>query len=675
MCGLAGLTLPPGSRPAPEARAEVSLMLQTLAHRGPDGSGLAALDGIVLGHRRLAIIDRSERSAQPMRLRCAQGAPEVWIVCNGEIYNHVELRAELEARGHRFHSDGDTEVILHLYEERKEGCAIPLRGMFAFALWDAPARRLLLARDRLGKKPLYYREMGGAIAFASEIKALLALSRARGEPIDVDADAVRSYLALKYVPGPGTAVRGIRRLPPGHLMLREGGRSALRPYWQLPEARASLEPGDEGPLAADDDRVALAQRREMEALVEAIRESVRIRMRSDVPLGLFLSGGLDSGIIAALMARHATATGASLRTFTVSFDRADYDELAAARSMARALGTRHEEIALRLTPAGTVDRLSDLAWHLDQPFADSSAVAVHHLAREVRRHVTVALSGDGGDEVFLGYDRYRAHRLADRCGGALTRWAARVGSPLVRAVPLAPAGRRNLKGRALRFLDACALPRAARNDAWVTCYDGPLAAAVLTPDFRRATAAHEPLGRLHEAYGRDGGGTIESIQRADLLVYLPDDILHKADLASMMHGLEMRAPLLDHLVVERAMKIPTALKLGPEGPGKRVLRRAFEGIDPAPALAGRKAGFGIPLDHWLRSELHGWCRDVLLDPASLGRGIVTRVGVETLLAEHRAGKANREDALWALVMLEHWYRAVHDADRYPAASRMETVAG
>lgn len=671
MCGLAGLTLPSGAAPAPEDRAGVSLMLQTLAHRGPDGSGVAALPGIVLGHRRLAIIDRSERSAQPLKLRCTEGAPEVWIVCNGEIYNHVELRAELEARGHRFHTDGDTEVILHLYEERKEACVIPLRGMFAFALWDAAARRLLLARDRLGKKPLYYRDTGDAIAFASEIKALLALTRARGGSIDVDADAVRTYLALKYVPGPGTAVRGIRRLPPGHLMIRERERSVLRPYWQLPEARESLEPGDDGPLT-EEDRTELA-RRETQALAEAIRESVRIRMRSDVPLGLFLSGGLDSGIIAALMA--GLGTGAPLRTFTVSFDRADYDELASARNMARALGAQHEEIDLRLTAASTVERLSDLAWHLDQPFADSSAVAVHHLAREVRRHVTVALSGDGGDEVFLGYDRYRAHRLADRCGGPATRWASRIGASLVRSIRLTPAGRRNLRGRAMRFLGACALPRAARNDSWVTCYDERLAAAVLTPDFLRATARAEPLGRLHEAYGRERGATIESIQRADLLVYLPDDILHKADLASMMHGLEIRAPLLDHLVVERAMKIPTSLKLGPGGPGKKVLRQAFEGVVPAAALTGRKAGFGIPLDHWLRTELHGWCRDVLMDRESLSRGIVTRAGVETLLAEHRAGKANREDALWALVMLEHWFRAVGDADRYREASRVEAVAG
>ena len=657
MCAVAGFVAGDPRRAAPtEWRHDVAVMLAAMAHRGPDGAGIQDCGPAVLGHRRLAVIDTSPRGAQPMSLRCSPpGEPRAWIVYNGEIYNYVELREELSRAGHRFHSDTDTEVILHLYEDIGADCVTRLRGMFALALWDVPARRLLLARDRMGEKPLYYRLGPEGLAFASEIKAFVALARARGDSVEPRAAALRSYLALKYVPGPGTALEGIFKLPPANVMIYEEGHASIRPYWVLPEA------APDG--AARDPEM-------IEQLKAAITESVAMRMRSDVPLGLFLSGGLDSGIIAACMAGAAASsrTPARVETFTVGFAEKDYDELRAAALVARTLGTNHHEIHVSPTPRDTADALPGLAWQLDQPFADSSALAVYHLAREVRRHVTVALSGDGGDELFLGYDRYRAHRLAQRIS-RVPGAAGAVAAGLVSAVLPAPPGRRNLSGRARRFMAAVGLSPAERNDAWVTCIGEDLAARLLTSDFLGSDGgvkdAPDPLAALHESYGRPSqpdsatstADTLQSFQRADLLVFLPDDILHKVDAATMAHSLESRVPFLDHHVVELAMRIPPAAKLS-RGRGKAILRDAFAADLPSAIIAGRKAGFGLPLDHWLRGDLSGYCRDLLLDGRSLSRGLLRREGVVSLLEEHTTGRANREDAIWGLVMMELWLRTV-----------------
>ncbi len=659
MCGLAGIFAADqaGATP-PGVEDGVSLMLSTLAHRGPDGERIVRLPGAVLGHRRLAVIDLSERAAQPMPLRCGgpDGEPPVWIALNGEIYNYLELRAGLVSRGHTFHSDGDTEVALHLYEEEGDAFLTRLRGMFALALWDVRRRRAILARDRMGQKPLYYGIGGGGLRFASEIKALTALMRSRGEPVVPCPPALRSYLALKYVPGPGTAVEGIMKLPPGSLLVYERGRASIRSWWTLPEA-AGDGPADETALC--------------EELAATLDESIGLRLRSDVPLGLFLSGGLDSGIIASRMARLAPGR---VKTFTVGFDRADYDETPIAAGVARALGAEHHEIPGRPTASWAVDALPVIAWHLDQPFADSSAVAVYHLARAVRDHVTVSLSGDGADELFLGYDRYRAHRMA---GTFAARMAARLAGPIVGAIPAAP-GRRNLPGRARRFVDAAALGPRARNDAWIACLTPDTAAAVLTDDFLRAAGPADPLAALHAAWDGASGGDdpVLPAQRADLLVSLPDDMLHKVDAATMAHGLEDRCPFLDHRVVELAMRVPARMKITAHGTGrgKRILRRVFGAGLPDAVTRGRKAGFGLPLDHWLRGELAGYCRELLLDPAARSRGILRPEGVRALLDEHASGAANREDMIWSLVMLEHWFRSVVEARPRPAEAVADGAA-
>jgi len=663
MCGLAGLVSsdPRGTSPD-AARESVALMLSSLAHRGPDGEGIASFPEGALGHRRLAIIDLSQRGSQPMPLRCREASPPAgdptWIVFNGEIYNYLELRSDLAGRGHTFASDSDTEAILHLYEDLGPDCVARLRGMFALALWDARQRRLMLARDRMGKKPLYYRQTRDGLAFASEIKALAALARARGEPVELESESIPRYLALKYIPGPETAIRGVRKLPPASLMLYSSGRLAIRSYWELPQA------------TEETDIEAAGEKRLEEELRQAVAEAVSIRMRSDVPVGLFLSGGLDSGIVAATLARAARqSSGGGAATFTVRFGQSDYDEGSKASRAARAIGSEHHEIPISLSPGEAADLLPRLAWHLDQPFADSSALAVYLLAREVRRHVKVALTGDGGDELFLGYDRYRAHLLADALAGSaagragLGRAVSMLGRLVARTAPGA-AGRRNLPGRAGRFAASLQLPPLERNDAWAVCLEPEFVEQTLAADLHHA----DPLAPLHRAYASSTAtDPLLAIQRADLLVYLPDDILHKVDAACMAHALEPRAPLLDHRVVELAMRIPRSLKLSRRR-GKMILRKAFRGEVSREALTGRKAGFGLPLDHWLRTDLSGYCRDLLLDSRTLSRGILIRRGVEELLAQHQEGRANREEPLWALMMLEHWLRAALDQ---PAGARLD----
>ena len=673
MCGLAGLALKDSRMsPADGHKADVATMLSSLAHRGPDGEAMRSMPGVVLGHRRLAIIDLSDRAAQPMPLRCRQGggapdgasAASAWIVFNGEVYNYVELRRDLDRRGHRFHSDSDTETILHLYEEEGPACLRHLRGMYAFALWDARERRLLLARDRMGEKPLFYTDGPEGLAFASEVKALAAMQRGRGRAVESDSASIARYLALKYVPGPATAIRGVMEVPPAGVLILQDGQVNLGSYWNLPVPEEQPRGGTSQAGPSEELRGELR---------EAVDTSVRLRMRSDVPLGLFLSGGLDSGIIASAMTR---AGAGRVRTFTVGFGEKDYDELADAAKTAAALGTEHREIMIRPTARETVDLLPELAFRLDQPFADSSALAMHHLSAEVRRHVTVALSGDGADELFLGYDRYRAHHLADRARfwlGPALRPAAALARGLAGILPLGPPGRRNVAGRVPRFLAAAGMGSLPRNDAWITSFDESLAGKVLAHELIDVMKASLPLAAHHRAYAdcrtRDA---LIAVQRADLRVYLPDDILRKVDLASMTHGLEARAPFLDHELVELALRVPVSMKLR-SGHGKAILREAFGGELPRRVIRGRKAGFGLPLDHWLRGGLSAHARELLLAPRTLSRGLTRRDGVESLLDAHASGRANHEEAIWSLVMLEHWFREAmdHSASRQRLAATQE----
>jgi asparagine synthase (glutamine-hydrolysing) len=630
MCGLAGYASSDPAAPGDGALARAGSA--ALAHRGPDGEGWVALPGCALAHRRLAIVDLSERGAQPM----ANEDASLRIVFNGEIYNHVELRRDLEPR-HPFRSASDTEVILHLYEERGPEAIGALRGMFAFALWDAGKRRLLLARDRLGVKPLHYRETRDGIAFASEIPALLAM----GAPREFDKTILGTYLALGYVPAPETAFAGIRRLEAGSLLLYEGGRSSVRRYWSPPIPEAASAAGRPRPGT-----VAEAARE----ILPILEESVRIRLRSDVPVGVFLSGGLDSSIVAALAARLAPRP---LRTFTVVFDESGYDESGVARATAAAIGSDHSEIRVE---ARAAEALPALIRRLGDPLADSSLIAVHRLSEAVRREVKVALSGDGGDEVFLGYDRYRAHRLAERWR-RLPALARRTAAASVAALP-GVRGRRNLAGRAGRFLAAAGADPFAANDRWLCRFHPDDLDGVLTPEARALIPA-DPLRPLHDLYTAVPGlAPLDVVARADLGLWLPEDVLRKVDGASMACALEVRSPLLDQEVVENAASIPAAVRM-PGSRGKEILRACARGLVPRSVLSGRKAGFGLPVDRWLRSgPLRDLAFDALTPPSARSRAYILPDLPRRLLEEHQAGRANHDEALFSLLVLEIFLRDV-----------------
>jgi asparagine synthase (glutamine-hydrolysing) len=560
---------------------------------------------------------------------------KVWVVFNGEIYNYLELRRDLESR-HRFRSRSDTEVILHLYEEKEERVVESLRGMFALAIWDAERRRLVLARDRLGKKPVHYRVRPDGLDFASEIPALLAAGGERR----LDAEVLGTYLCLGYVPAPATAIQGVRRLPAGSMLTYQDGEVNLERYWSPPL------PATNG---GDAQRTEEAARR----ILPVLEESVEIRLRSDVPVGVFLSGGIDSALVAALAARHSSQP---LRTFTVVFGETGYDESAAARETARAIGSEHREIRVEARAAETLPALIRLA---GDPLADSSLVAMHGLARAVAAEVKVALSGDGGDEVFLGYDRYRAHRLAERW----RRWpaSARSAARVAAGVLPGPRGRRNLAGRAARFLDGAAEDPFERNDRWLCRFPPSRLGEILSPD-AAALQPRDPLALLHRHYADAASAApLEAIARADLALWLPEDVLRKVDTASMACSLEVRSPLLDHRLVEGAASLPAEVRM-PRSRGKEILRSLAGGILSRKVSRAPKAGFGLPVDRWLRGGgLGDLSHDTLESPSFRARGLFRQDEVARLLREHRSGEANHDEAIWTMMVLEIFLREVVDA--------------
>jgi len=563
MCGISGKLYFDPKRPV-EYRA-LERMNAVLAHRGPDDAGVYCAGPVGLAHRRLSIIDLSPAGHQPM----SNEDGTIWITFNGEIYNFPDLREDLIRRGHRFRSKTDAETVVHLYEEDGPACVRALRGMFAFAIWDARTRTMLLARDRVGKKPLYYQMDDRGLRFASEIKAILMDPEVEVTP---DAEAIHHYLSFGYVPHPGTAYRGIRALPPAHVATVRDGQLTIERYWRL--RYGVKHPGTEADLARE--------------LLRRLEEAVKIRMISDVPLGAFLSGGIDSSAVVAMMSRHASEP---VRTFSIGFEAAEYDERRHARLIADQFGTRHEEFVVRPDAAGI---LPTLVWHYDQPYADSSAIPTYYLAQVTRRHVTVALNGDGGDEGFAGYDRYVAHRLAGRLdwlpAAARRRFRAALG--------LVPRGvrRGSLLARGRRFLDGLLQPPDRRYSRWVFHFTADRKAELYQPDFAAAVSAPESEELLVRAFQTsDGLNMVDALLDVDTRTYLPDDLLVKVDVASMAHALEARSPFLDHELLEFAAGVPSHLKL--RGTEKKVLlRRALRGILPDAVLDRPKMGFGVPID-------------------------------------------------------------------------------
>ncbi len=619
MCGIAGIL-----RLGPSAAIErdtIAGMTAALIHRGPDDQGLHVdpLGRCTLGFRRLSIIDL-DTGHQPI----ANEDESVWVVFNGEIYNYRELRTDLESRGHRFRTNSDTETIVHLYEEFGPACLDRLAGMFAIAIWDARQGRLTLARDRFGKKPLVYAVHDQRLYFASEIKALLA---APGMPRELDPQSLHRYLILQYVPAPHTIYRGVKKLPPGHVLTIDADqqpRAAPRAWWSLPHRSFS---------GTEDDA--------LEQLTTLLTRAVEKRLIADVPLGAFLSGGLDSSIIVALM---RTLGVSPLRTFTIGFNEAKYDERAYARRIARQFGAEHHEHVVTPDARAILDTL---AHYYDEPFADSSAIPTYYVSRWAREHVTVALTGDAGDECFAGYDRYQAVRLA-----ASLDWMPAAGrraiSALAQYVP--HANPKTMGNRLFRFASALSQKPARRYLAWVNIFSPDQLSAGYKPVFQRTLDAEEPLGWFDGLYERGPvGDPVACANLADIESYLPYDLLCKVDTASMACSLECRSPFLDHELVSFACSLPTRWRLG-----KRLLKRWATRLLPAEILSRPKMGFGIPVGAWMRGDLAPLVRDRMLAPDSICRRVFDDKWLQSLVESHISGRSNHEHPLWALLALELW---------------------
>jgi asparagine synthase (glutamine-hydrolysing) len=622
MCGIAGiLSLEPARPVTPELLLRLG---PPLTHRGPDDAGdyLDPQARCGFSFRRLSIIDVAG-GHQPL----SNEDGSVWVMLNGEIYNFPGLRRELEARGHRFATHTDTEVIVHLYEELGAGCFTRLAGMFAVALWDERRGQLILARDRFGKKPLVYAEHDGHLYFASEAKAILALDHV---PRIIEPQALHEYFIFQYIRAPLSIYRGFRKLPPAHCLI-----SCAHTPVAAPQPYYILQPRTfEG--AYDDARVRLG---------ELLTAAVRKRLIADVPLGAFLSGGIDSSIVVALM--HELGVH-PLRTFSIGFTDPHYDETAYARAVAERFGTEHHEYTV--TPQAR-EVLGTLAWHYDEPFADSSAIPTYYVSRFTREYVTVALTGDAGDECFGGYDRYRAAALLERL--ELLPRPLRHG--LAWAAARVPHSRpRTLGNRLNRLLTAAAQTPALRYLSWMNIFPPPLLRAGYRPEFAAAIDPAAPIDWFTELYDSASGSAAERAIRTDFASYLPYDLLTKVDLASMACSLECRAPFLDHELVEFALSLPLAWRIGPRG-GKHILKDWAATRLPPLVRARPKMGFGVPVGAWFRGELSEYLRGQILAESSLSRRIFRPAWLNDIVEQHIVGRANWEHPLWALLMLELWH--------------------
>ena len=621
MCGIAGVVDLTSGGPT---RETVERMARLLRHRGPDDEGVALLVPAGLGHRRLAIIDLSPGGHQPMLSEDGS----LCIVFNGEIYNFLEVRAELEGLGETFRTQSDTEVLLKAYRRWGVDSLQKLNGMFAFAIWDAERRALFAARDRLGKKPLFYHHRAGHLSFASEMKALLVdpkLAR------DVDPSAIDAYLTYFYIPAPRTIFRSIRKLLPGHYLWFEDDRLTTRPYWQLTF----------GPNGAPE-----TESQALEHLEDLFRESVRRRLISDVPLGAFLSGGLDSSAVVGMMAQLASEP---VRTYTIGFEEQGFSEVEDARAVARHFGTRHHEFVVR---ADAVEILPDLVWHLDEPFGDSSAVPSYYVAKLAAEHVKVVLSGDGGDELFAGYTRYQK-AMEPR----LWRWIPeavrrRLLGPVAASLPIEWPGRN-------RLYEIGHMPWDSTPER-IGIYPY-IKERVYSPAMRAELGAfrQSAASALEDSPQVRTLDRLSRLQYADTMGYLPDDILVKVDRTTMAHSLESRAPLLDHLLVSYVATLPPSWKLR-DGVSKYLFRKMAARYLPAAILEKKKQGFGIPKEAWFRSDLKSHARRRLLDPRALERGYFNRDILDRMLQHHATGRRDYSDWIWCLLVLEEWHQAFID---------------
>ena len=632
MCGITGAIWSDGGKAI--SQADLLRMTDSLEHRGPDDQGQFYSEfqtrppyepqpGVALGFRRLSIIDLST-GHQPM----TNEDGSVVMIFNGEIYNFQDLRRRLEGAGHTFRTESDSETIVHLYEDEGERCFELLNGMFAIAIWDSRQRRLLLARDRLGQKPLAYHHQAGRLVFASELKSLLQLPDVSRE---LDPSAIDEYFTYQYIPHPNSVFKDIRKLPPAHYAEFKEGQLRIESYWN-PDFTF------ERPIQF---------RRACQRMHELLEDATALRMQSDVPLGAFLSGGVDSSLIVALMQKYSEQP---VKTFSIGFPVAEYDESSYAKQVADYLGTEHHEFKVE---PNAVEILPKLVYHYDEPFSDSSAIPTWYVSQMTREHVTVALTGDGGDELFAGYPRYRAVSLADQLEGFGLRGL--LGAKCWQWLPSSPR-QKSIVRRFKRFSEALRLPEGRRYLDWISIYNESRRASLYNDDFLESLPNSDPYSFLDQALKRSKSrDSLTRFSLADLVTYLPCDLMTKVDIASMAHSLECRSPFLDHRVVEFAASLPMEYKFR-AGKGKRILRRAFKKMIPNHIWLRRKMGFGVPLDHWFRNELKDLARDTLLADDRCLEPYVRREAVESMLDDHIDGRFDHSYRLWSLLVFELWMR-------------------
>jgi asparagine synthase (glutamine-hydrolysing) len=627
MCGICGLSYSDRRLGDREVLQEMN---DAIRYRGPDSDGYYVSEGIGLAMRRLAIID-VKGGDQPI----SNEDDSLWLVLNGEIYNYPEMRRELESRGHRFKTRTDTECILHYYEDEGVACVKHFRGMFAFALWDVPRRRLLLARDRLGKKPIYYAVVNGELYFCSELAGLLT---AFPQPADVDLEAIDLYLSLQYVPEPRTVYKGIYKLPAAHTLVWENGQAVVQRYWDysyLPK------------LTANEDELA-------EELRTRLRDAVRMRLISEVPLGAHLSGGIDSSIVVALMAE---LSDAPVQTFSVGFEEQEFSELPYARAVAQRYSTDHHEFMLTYGDIPTT--LENISRHFGEPFGDASAIPLYHMSVMTRQHVTVALNGDGGDEDFAGYQRYGL----DPYARSYAMWPSLITE---RAVPWLAGQLRDRSGRPTgqswvngikRLEQLPSIDERASILRWGSYFSPSQRKSLWKGEHWSGLCADNAESLLVDTFEKAEGSFLDRTLYTDLHTYLPGDLLVKADRMTMAASLEGRSPFLDHEIVEWTARLPDSLKRRGRQ-GKYLLKKAFDAYLPKSVKSHRKQGFGIPLGAWFRGPLRDWSSELLLDSGGPLDRWFHSAEISRLLGEHRDGRTDHGKRLYALTMLAVWAQSI-----------------
>ncbi|MGB8953149.1 MAG: asparagine synthase (glutamine-hydrolyzing) [Candidatus Aminicenantales bacterium] len=626
MCGICGVFNPEGLESG--SKAVVKSMCDVMVHRGPDDEGYYFGEHVALGMRRLSIIDLAT-GQQPI----PNEDRTVWVVYNGEIFNFPALRAELLKKGHQFTTNSDTEVIVHLYEDEGEEFIQRLNGMFAIALWDTTQRKLILARDRLGIKPLHYLQIGRQFYFSSEIKSLLETNLNR----EIDLESLSQFFTFEYIPAPRSIFKGIQKLLPGHMIVLQGSDFQVRKYWDILYPEAPQEPKREEEYA--------------EEILRRLKESVRMRLISDVPLGVFLSGGIDSSTVTALMSEVASG---KIKTFSIGFKEKSFDELDAAKIIAEKFGTTHTEFVVESRQVK--DLVPVLMEYIDEPLADASIIPTYVISKLARAHVTVALAGDGGDELFSGYDTYKAYKIA-RLYRRVPRFFRKYFTE--NAVRLFPASKKRLsfEFKAKKFISGVEYPPEISNFIWWGAYTPAQKKKLFSPELWAVIPdeSYAPVS-LHLANCR-AADTLDRIAYLDVKLYLQDDLLVKVDRMSMANSLEIRVPFLDYTFVEYAATVPNSLKL--KGlKSKHILKKAMRGLLPREILTKKKIGFDIPLGVWIKNELKDFTLDTL-SPSHLNKhGFFNIAYIRKILNEHFNGSHNHRQLLWPLVIFQFWY------DRY-----------